>query len=38
MAGGYGRILEQTVAIQLNTLREACESWQHWRAAAALPV
>ena len=32
MAGGYGRVVEQTVAIQVATLGAACESWQRWRA------
>ncbi len=31
MAGGYGRVVEQTVAIQLATLRTACASWQQWQ-------
>ena len=31
MAGGYGKVVEDTVAIQLATLRAACESWQAWR-------
>lgn len=30
MAGGYGRVIEDTVAVQLNTLREAMESWRQW--------
>ena len=34
MAGGYGRIVEQTVGLQLNTLREACASWQRWQTEA----
>ena len=28
MAGGYGRELAQTVAIQRRTLELACESWR----------
>jgi acetoin utilization deacetylase AcuC-like enzyme len=32
MAGGYGRDLAQTVAVQRRTLELACESWQAWRA------
>lgn len=35
MAGGYGRELATTVAIQLRTLREALASWQQQRAVAA---
>ena len=31
MAGGYGRELETTVAIQRRTLELAFESWQGWR-------
>ena len=30
MAGGYGRIIEDTVALQLNTYRAALASWQQW--------
>ena len=30
MAGGYGRVIEDTVAIQLQTLRQASESWRQW--------
>ena len=32
MAGGYGRELATTVAIQRRTLAEALDSWQDWRA------
>ena len=32
MAGGYGRDMATTVALQLRTLREALLSWQAWRA------
>jgi acetoin utilization deacetylase AcuC-like enzyme len=40
MAGGYGRVIEDTVALQVNTLRLAFEHWQLWaprahRSAAA---
>jgi len=40
MAGGYGRVIEDTVALQVNTLRLAFEHWQQWaqrapRSAAA---
>jgi acetoin utilization deacetylase AcuC-like enzyme len=31
MAGGYGRVIEDTVAIQATTIREALVSWQGWR-------
>ena len=34
MAGGYGRDLVTTVAIQRHTLHEAWASWQQWRARA----
>jgi acetoin utilization deacetylase AcuC-like enzyme len=33
MAGGYGRDIEDTVAVHLNTLRTARSSWQAWRDA-----
>ncbi len=39
MAGGYGRDIEDTVGVQLGTLRAARDSWREWRrppvAAAA---
>ena len=35
MAGGYGRVIEETVAIQLETLRAARESWGRWKNAAS---
>lgn len=31
MAGGYGRIIEDTVAVQLRTMREAMQSWCQWK-------
>jgi acetoin utilization deacetylase AcuC-like enzyme len=31
MAGGYGRDLATTVAVQRHTLQLAFESWQHWQ-------
>jgi acetoin utilization deacetylase AcuC-like enzyme len=34
MAGGYGRDLAQTVAIQRRTLAEALHAWQGWRGRA----
>jgi acetoin utilization deacetylase AcuC-like enzyme len=30
MAGGYGRVIEDTVAVQVGTLREAFDSWRRW--------
>lgn len=30
MAGGYGRVIEDTVAVQVNTYRAALESWSRW--------
>ena len=30
MAGGYGRVIEDTVAIQLQTMRAALHSWRQW--------
>jgi acetoin utilization deacetylase AcuC-like enzyme len=30
MAGGYGRVVDDTVAVQLTTLREAVASWRLW--------
>jgi len=36
MAGGYGRDLATTVAVQRQTLQLAFDSWQRWNAA--LPV
>jgi acetoin utilization deacetylase AcuC-like enzyme len=35
MAGGYGRDLAITVAIQRRTLAEACRSWRAWAAECA---
>ncbi len=32
MAGGYGRDLATTVAVQRQTLAEALASWAHWQA------
>jgi acetoin utilization deacetylase AcuC-like enzyme len=31
MAGGYGRVIEDTVAVQLNSFGVAEASWQAWR-------
>ncbi|HEY1392804.1 MAG TPA: histone deacetylase [Methylibium sp.] len=33
MAGGYGRRIEDTVAVQLNTVAEALACWRAWRSA-----
>jgi acetoin utilization deacetylase AcuC-like enzyme len=33
MAGGYGRVIEDTVALQLNTYRAALASWRRWNPA-----
>jgi len=30
MAGGYGRAIEDTVAVQFTTMRLALESWRQW--------
>ena len=30
MAGGYGHVIEETVAVQVNTYREAVRFWQGW--------
>jgi hypothetical protein len=30
MAGGYGHVVEDTVAIQLATLRCALQGWRQW--------
>ena len=34
MAGGYGRVIEETVQVQFNTLGEALQSWRQWNNAA----
>jgi acetoin utilization deacetylase AcuC-like enzyme len=33
MAGGYGRVIDETVSIQLATLAEAWASWKQWNNA-----
>jgi acetoin utilization deacetylase AcuC-like enzyme len=33
MAGGYGRVLEETVAIQFRTVQTALAIWQAWQGA-----
>ena len=38
MAGGYGRIIEDTVMVHLGTIRAALASWQRWNNAQALQV
>ncbi len=37
MAGGYGRDIHTTVAVQRRTLQEALVSWQAWQAGQAGP-
>ena len=37
MAGGYGRDLATTVAVQRRTLQEACVSWSAWHALRTGP-
>jgi acetoin utilization deacetylase AcuC-like enzyme len=32
MGGGYGRVIEDTVALQLNTYRAALACWREWNA------
>ena len=34
MAGGYGRELSSTLAVQVNTLNEAARSWARWQAGS----
>jgi acetoin utilization deacetylase AcuC-like enzyme len=38
MAGGYGRTLGTTVAIQQRTLAEAVQAWQAWPRRAGWPA
>jgi acetoin utilization deacetylase AcuC-like enzyme len=38
MAGGYGRDIEETVAIQARTLALAAESWRAWQAMEQSPA
>jgi acetoin utilization deacetylase AcuC-like enzyme len=35
MAGGYGRVVEDTVQVHLGTMCAAVESWRQWNNAAA---
>jgi acetoin utilization deacetylase AcuC-like enzyme len=34
MAGGYGRVVDDTVQVHLGTIRAAIESWRQWNNAA----
>ena len=36
MGGGYGTVIEDTVAVQMQTWREALASWLQWPRAATL--
>jgi acetoin utilization deacetylase AcuC-like enzyme len=38
MAGGYGRDIQETVAIQARTLALAAESWRAWQAMEQSPA
>jgi acetoin utilization deacetylase AcuC-like enzyme len=38
MAGGYGRVIDDTVAIHLGTLEAAYESWRAWQDRGPSPV
>ncbi len=31
MAGGYGKVIEDTVQVQMNSFAEAFAAWQHWQ-------
>jgi acetoin utilization deacetylase AcuC-like enzyme len=33
MAGGYGRVVDDTVQVHLGTVRAAIESWRQWNNA-----
>ena len=35
MAGGYGRVIEDTVAVQLGTLAAGLHSWREWNNAGS---
>ncbi|MEY4754754.1 MAG: hypothetical protein RJA44_2429 [Pseudomonadota bacterium] len=35
MGGGYGRVIDETVAVQLQTYREALASWSAWRRSSS---
>ena len=34
MAGGYGRVIEDTVRIQVGTVAAAVQSWRQWNNAS----
>ena len=34
MAGGYGRVIQDTVQVHLGTIDAACQSWRQWNNAA----
>jgi acetoin utilization deacetylase AcuC-like enzyme len=36
MAGGYGRVMEDTVSVQIGTLTEATDAWRRWNNRAFL--
>lgn len=36
MGGGYGRVIEETVAVQVNSFRAALAAWEAWGAASTL--
>jgi hypothetical protein len=38
MAGGYGRDIHETVALQARTLALAADSWGEWQQQASRPV
>jgi acetoin utilization deacetylase AcuC-like enzyme len=38
MAGGYGRDIHETVALQARTLELAADSWQAWQRRVVAPV
>ena len=38
MAGGYGRVIEDTVAAQTATLAQALASWRAWQTREGAPV
>jgi acetoin utilization deacetylase AcuC-like enzyme len=37
MAGGYGKVIDDTVAVQLATLNEAVASWRAWNPSPVEP-
>ena len=38
MAGGYGRVIDETVAVHFDTLREAARCWTSWQGGAGLSM